>query len=317
MYNKPSEHHPGITQEAPCRNLRNNRNQAAICTKIFRTSWNHCGNRTRTHTGTYTGNHHARTSRTTTPERLEPPPRNPLRKLPGTRTGTSQPAHPHQKLHRTFISAVTPKPTLLGEITLLYTRWCSVALAFFWWLPHPGLGAKHRVVPMASISSMKTMDGAFSRAKRKTSRTMRGPSPKYFWTNSDPTIPGNGSHDPQKKKGGLLLPKIHKNPSQLSCEWRWPWSCWPRPWPTSSSPCPAVHRAARRSVDRCRSARRAPCGSRAAPRLPGARGPTDRVHSKQVSTKRLKRISNVKIIKIIRSRLNSSDNTYIYITIKT
>ena len=132
MYNKPSEHHPGITPEAPCRNLRNNRNQAAICTKIFRTSWNHCGNRTRTHTGTYTGNHHARTSRTTRPERLEPPPRNPLRKLPETRTGTSQSAHPHRKLHRAFIWAVTPKPTLLGEITLLYTRWYSVeTLAFF------------------------------------------------------------------------------------------------------------------------------------------------------------------------------------------
>ena len=31
------------------------------------------------------------------------------------------------------------------------------------------------------------MEGAFSRASRKTSRTMRGPSPRYFCTNSEPT----------------------------------------------------------------------------------------------------------------------------------
>lgn len=54
---------------------------------------------------------------------------------------------------------------------------------------------KDRLVPIASISSIKTMDGAFSRAKRNTSRTIRGPSPKYFCTNSDPTIP---SEKPRK-----------------------------------------------------------------------------------------------------------------------
>lgn len=52
-----------------------------------------------------------------------------------------------------------------------------------------GAQPKDRLVPIASISSIKTMDGAFSRAKRNTSRTIRGPSPKYFCTNSDPTIP--------------------------------------------------------------------------------------------------------------------------------
>ena len=43
------------------------------------------------------------------------------------------------------------------------------------------------LVAIASISSMKIMEGAFSRASRNTSLTIRGPSPKYFWTNSDPT----------------------------------------------------------------------------------------------------------------------------------
>mmetsp|Transcript_31080 Transcript_31080/g.100384 ORF Transcript_31080/g.100384 Transcript_31080/m.100384 type:complete len:207 (+) Transcript_31080:537-1157(+) len=39
---------------------------------------------------------------------------------------------------------------------------------------------------MESISSMKMMDGACSRAITKSSRTMREPSPMYFWTSSDP-----------------------------------------------------------------------------------------------------------------------------------
>eukprot|EP01033_Poteriospumella_lacustris_P007080 gene7080-gene7788 len=40
--------------------------------------------------------------------------------------------------------------------------------------------------PIESISSMKMMVGAASRAITNNSRTMRDPSPIYFWTNSDP-----------------------------------------------------------------------------------------------------------------------------------
>lgn len=40
---------------------------------------------------------------------------------------------------------------------------------------------------MASISSMKTMEGACSSATRNNSRTSFGPSPKYFWISSEPT----------------------------------------------------------------------------------------------------------------------------------
>jgi len=43
------------------------------------------------------------------------------------------------------------------------------------------------LVAMASISSMKTMEGAFSLASLKTSLTILGPSPRYFCTNSEPT----------------------------------------------------------------------------------------------------------------------------------
>ena len=42
-------------------------------------------------------------------------------------------------------------------------------------------------VPIASISSIKTMDGACSSATRNSSRTSLGPSPRYFWISSEPT----------------------------------------------------------------------------------------------------------------------------------
>ena len=40
---------------------------------------------------------------------------------------------------------------------------------------------------MESTSSMKTIEGEFYLAILNTSRTIRGPSPKYFCTNYDPT----------------------------------------------------------------------------------------------------------------------------------
>lgn len=48
-------------------------------------------------------------------------------------------------------------------------------------------GIRYLFVPMASISSMKTMDGACSSATRNSSRTSFGPSPKYFCISSEPT----------------------------------------------------------------------------------------------------------------------------------
>ena len=43
------------------------------------------------------------------------------------------------------------------------------------------------LVPMASISSMNTIDGACSSATLNSSRTNFGPSPRYFCINSEPT----------------------------------------------------------------------------------------------------------------------------------
>jgi hypothetical protein len=46
----------------------------------------------------------------------------------------------------------------------------------------------HLFVAMASTSSINTMEGEFSLASLNTSRTIRGPSPRYFCTNSLPTM---------------------------------------------------------------------------------------------------------------------------------
>ena len=43
------------------------------------------------------------------------------------------------------------------------------------------------------ISSMNTIAGEFSLARRNTSLTIRGPSPRYFCTNSLPTIVMNAA----------------------------------------------------------------------------------------------------------------------------
>ena len=44
------------------------------------------------------------------------------------------------------------------------------------------------------------MAGAFSLASRNTSLTIRGPSPRYFWTNSDPTTRINDADSEEKNK---------------------------------------------------------------------------------------------------------------------
>mmetsp|Transcript_14597 Transcript_14597/g.25682 ORF Transcript_14597/g.25682 Transcript_14597/m.25682 type:complete len:243 (-) Transcript_14597:721-1449(-) len=50
---------------------------------------------------------------------------------------------------------------------------------------------KSRELQILSISSMKTIEGEWSSATRKSSRTSFGPSPRYFWISSDPTIRRN------------------------------------------------------------------------------------------------------------------------------
>mmetsp|Transcript_20111 Transcript_20111/g.52208 ORF Transcript_20111/g.52208 Transcript_20111/m.52208 type:complete len:201 (+) Transcript_20111:198-800(+) len=50
----------------------------------------------------------------------------------------------------------------------------------------PPAPSSKRAPPTASISSKKIRHAFFDRAISKSSRTMRAPSPTYFWTSSDP-----------------------------------------------------------------------------------------------------------------------------------
>ena len=72
-----------------------------------------------------------------------------------------------------------------------YTSMCVITDSLRQYLKYnqylPPVCASNLFVAMASISSINIIAGAFSLANRNTSLTIRGPSPKYFCTNSDPT----------------------------------------------------------------------------------------------------------------------------------
>mmetsp|Transcript_9168 Transcript_9168/g.18489 ORF Transcript_9168/g.18489 Transcript_9168/m.18489 type:complete len:252 (-) Transcript_9168:715-1470(-) len=76
----------------------------------------------------------------------------------------------------TFTSVRASKPS----------SWLSSSSIVRWISRSPPLCESYRFVPTASISSMKTIVGAFSSATRKSSRTSLGPSPRYFWMSSEP-----------------------------------------------------------------------------------------------------------------------------------
>lgn len=64
---------------------------------------------------------------------------------------------------------------------------------------------------MASISSIKIIAGAFSLANLNTSLTILGPSPRYFWTNSDPTTLINAAIQTKNKYVKNVTQKYKKH----------------------------------------------------------------------------------------------------------
>ena len=65
------------------------------------------------------------------------------------------------------------------------------------------LQSEHQTcMSIASISSMKIIEGAFSRASRNTFPTIQGPSPRYFCTNSDPTTRMKAAEGIKNEEGG-------------------------------------------------------------------------------------------------------------------
>mmetsp|Transcript_67927 Transcript_67927/g.162622 ORF Transcript_67927/g.162622 Transcript_67927/m.162622 type:complete len:202 (-) Transcript_67927:569-1174(-) len=68
------------------------------------------------------------------------------------------------------------------------SSWFSSSSIVRWISRSPPEVESYRLVPTASISSMNTIEGACSSARRNISRTSFGPSPRYFWISSDPTM---------------------------------------------------------------------------------------------------------------------------------
>mmetsp|Transcript_68121 Transcript_68121/g.210764 ORF Transcript_68121/g.210764 Transcript_68121/m.210764 type:complete len:259 (-) Transcript_68121:647-1423(-) len=76
--------------------------------------------------------------------------------------------------------------TLMFCVASKPSSWFSSSSMVRWTSESPPCSPSTRDEPMESISSMKMMEGACSRAMTKSSRTMRLPSPMYFCTSSPP-----------------------------------------------------------------------------------------------------------------------------------
>ena len=77
--------------------------------------------------------------------------------------------------------------TLTSPIASKPSIWLSSSSMVRWISRSPPDWESYRFVPIASTSSMNTMDGASSSAALNSSRTSLGPSPRYFWMSSEPT----------------------------------------------------------------------------------------------------------------------------------
>ena len=96
--------------------------------------------------------------------------------------------------HNTVIAEWNKKGFCWLSRHLCHDKWSNVPHAYDQLSLLNSPGSERRTQPttnllvaIASISSMKIIEGEFSLASLNTSLTIRGPSPKYFCTNSDPT----------------------------------------------------------------------------------------------------------------------------------
>mmetsp|Transcript_31574 Transcript_31574/g.82540 ORF Transcript_31574/g.82540 Transcript_31574/m.82540 type:complete len:328 (-) Transcript_31574:228-1211(-) len=76
--------------------------------------------------------------------------------------------------------------TLIWLVASKPSSWLSSSSIVLCTSESPPDSPSCRAPPIESISSMKMIDGACSRAITKSSRTIREPSPIYFWTSSPP-----------------------------------------------------------------------------------------------------------------------------------
>ena len=76
---------------------------------------------------------------------------------------------------------------MTSELVSKPSNWLSNSSIVLWISLFPPELVSTLLCPIASISSIKTIDGECSFANLNNSLTSFGPSPEYFWTNSDPT----------------------------------------------------------------------------------------------------------------------------------
>ena len=112
----------------------------------------------------------------------------------GSSTGTRRSKRPGRSRAGSSVSGrlVAPSTTMplwLSKPSISVSSWLSVCSRSSL-LVKPAVS---RRLPMVSISSMKTMQGAFSLACLNRSRTFAAPRPTNISTNSEPEIEKNGT----------------------------------------------------------------------------------------------------------------------------
>jgi len=118
-------------------------------------------------------------------------------------------------------------PTRGSKPSISTSSWLSVCSRSSW----PPMMAPPRDLPMASSSSIKMMQGAFSRAWVKSSRTRDAPTPTNISTNSEPEMEKKGTcASPATARASSVLPvpggPIKRTPLGIWPPRRWkPFGC--------------------------------------------------------------------------------------------
>mmetsp|Transcript_30984 Transcript_30984/g.98974 ORF Transcript_30984/g.98974 Transcript_30984/m.98974 type:complete len:274 (+) Transcript_30984:1366-2187(+) len=116
-----------------------------------------------------------------------------------------------------LVAASTMTPELPSKPSISVKIWLSVCSRSS--LPPPPMpppAPPARAPPMASISSMKTMHGAFFLASEKSERMRAAPTPTNISTNSDPDAETNGTPaSPATARASSVLP-VPGGPSMMT-----------------------------------------------------------------------------------------------------
>mmetsp|Transcript_16006 Transcript_16006/g.43481 ORF Transcript_16006/g.43481 Transcript_16006/m.43481 type:complete len:244 (-) Transcript_16006:549-1280(-) len=140
----------------------------------------------------------------------------------GRSTGTRRSKRPgrssaESSVSARLVAASTMTPELPSKPSISVRIWLSVCSRSS--LPPPPMpppAPPARAPPMASISSMKTMHGAFFLAWPKRSRTREAPTPTNISTNSDPDAETKGTPaSPATARARSVLP-VPGGPSMMA-----------------------------------------------------------------------------------------------------